>query len=113
MNKDPDINRIRQVAIIQTTAPNSHVVQCGYCGGTGRKPLRTDAECQVTDWSTLTCELCKGKGVLRIECQDIPVYHAYCRGTGRSASDSFPVSRCSECRGVGIQSLTGTLKVLN
>jgi DnaJ-class molecular chaperone len=104
-----------RVAIIQTISPNSFMIRCNFCEGRGVQPGGMDySNWKITRWSEgSACPTCDGKGVLRVESPDIPVYDGICHGTGhRQTSSSNAYGRCEKCNGIGVRSLTGVLKVL-
>jgi DnaJ-class molecular chaperone len=104
-----------QVTIIQTISPTSFMIRCNFCEGRGVKPNKMDySRWKVTDWyEGSACSICNGKGVLRVDSPDIPVYDGVCHGTGHGLTyNSTAGLRCDKCGGVGVRSLTGELKVL-
>jgi DnaJ-class molecular chaperone len=91
---------------------DSYVINCGFCGGHGFVPDCMD-DWKITAWSGSQCPVCDGKGVLRVESPDIPVYHLSCRGTGHLGEDEPDLlQKCTTCHGVGVMSLSGQLKVI-
>ena len=92
--------------------------------GGGREPFFVFADdLSIAESKSSPCSFCHGKGALRVVCEDVPIYDAFCRGTGHhlysdgSLSDwpdpkgqkrkAGPVYRCDHCHGVGVRSLTG------
>lgn len=101
-----------KVVIIQTISPTDYVIQCGWCRGRGLNPYKTQ-NYQITDYRSDTCDICNGKGVLRVQVTDILIPDARCQGTGLySANNSSYPGKCSTCGGIGARSLSGTLKVV-
>jgi len=105
------------VVIVQTVDKNDFVIQCGYCRGRGLKPKEV-VNYQIKSYTSYTCDICNGKGVLRVQVTDILVPDARCQATGLERADNpgsyssdYPV-KCSTCQGVGARSLSGTLKLV-
>lgn len=100
------------ITIIQTLSEQDFVIQCGYCRGRGRKPNRTD-QWQIKDYTGDTCDICNGKGALRVRVVDVLIPDGRCQGTGlNQASDTNPVYKCPTCGGIGARSLSGELKIV-
>ena len=66
----------------------SPAVICAYCNGTGRAAPRT----------TLTCTVCRGKGVVGLKTSDIELC-SECKGYGRKHGEALP---CLKCKGIGV-----------
>ena len=66
---------------VQQIGLNSYVVKCAFCEGRGlepvdirRDPERDDLLLKVTRWSDISpCRVCDGRGLLRIESDDLLV----------------------------------------
>lgn len=105
------------VVIVQTVGQNDFVIQCGYCRGRGLKP-RQVVNYQIKSYSSETCDICNGKGVLRVQVSDVLVPDARCQATGLEKADCAGdydwrvPSKCVTCQGVGARSLSGTLKLV-
>jgi hypothetical protein len=94
---------------------SSHVyaITCGYCRGEGRNPLAT-SDWKVIEYSTGVCDICKGKGTLRVETSDAIIIHGACRGTGLyQDSARYNPGFCPGCHGLGVCSLSGELKIIS
>jgi DnaJ-class molecular chaperone len=102
------------VIVVRELGGNDFVVRCGYCAGEGRMPLETK-EWKVVrfDSNSGSCDVCDGRGVVRVTVADVVISDAGCRGSGLAIpNDTFQVSKCSKCNGVGARSLSGALKIM-
>jgi len=79
---------------VRVAAP---AVICAYCNGEGRANLNRD----------ISCSVCKGKGVVTIECKEIQNCTA-CKGTGKECNSGLP---CLTCKGKGVvtKQITGAV----
>lgn len=100
------------VVIIQTFDKMNYVIQCGFCRGRGRKP-KIIRSWQITEYTGETCDVCNGKGALRVQVNDFLIPDGKCQGTGLDRpDDTAPVYKCQTCAGVGARSLSGELKII-
>jgi DnaJ-class molecular chaperone len=126
---------LKLVSIIKTFGPNTYLIPCVYCWETGRRPLflkegtayivGIEAEWQVADWHNEACPICDGKAALKIESPDVVLVDMFCEGTGHNVSiqqgeeqkteewyEAIADSVCPKCKGLGVRSATGEIKLL-
>jgi hypothetical protein len=105
-----------QAELIQNLEDGVRVIVCGFCEHRGHKPTAMRGW-EVQGWApSAVCPICDGRGVLEVESPDHPVYDAYCNGTGHepdtSLDQGLPDVPCHMCRGLGVRSLHGKLRLL-
>jgi hypothetical protein len=110
-----DHKGLTDVEFIQVIDGQSFVIRCRYCNATGRRPrFMNPDDLEVTEFSDIRCDVCNGKGMLRLKSPDIPVNCGPCQGTGRMksflSSTMWSSITCSYCRGFGILALTGSVE---
>jgi len=95
------------------------LIGCRLCEGTGRSPHAMDMETlAVKKWTQgVDCQVCKGRGMIRVQTSDDLVDHGGCQGTGRPwfhFAGDYIISRvpCSACKGLGVVPLSGSIQVL-
>jgi len=103
---------VTRVTFIQVIGNKSFVISCRYCDGNGRQPGQMLGDGKVVNWRDRACEVCSGKGMLRVESDDIPTNCGPCFGHGRRRGSNFGAEKCRTCSGVGVLSVTGDIKVL-
>lgn len=119
---------------------NAFVIRCAFCEGRAFQPIdmeRTGPDnlfLKVNSWSsTEPCKICDGKGILRVESNDLMVACPICRSSGHDPTvganlnskiyktigqssnyDSKKESGkpCPKCAGIGARSLSGVIKVI-
>ena len=94
------------VRLLQVIPGESFALHCRFCTGTGRLPNGLGDDLAILGFHDRPCELCAGKGVLRLVSSDLPVNCGPCQGTGRRLGID---RRCPTCQGFGVLALTGTL----
>lgn len=119
---------------------NAFVIKCAFCEGSAFQPIdmeRTEPDklfLKVKSWSsTEPCKICDGKGILRVESNDLLVACPICRNSGHdpkvgdTIGSTFKTLRsnhshektvelsgkpCPKCAGIGARSLSGVIKVI-
>lgn len=119
-----------KVIFVQVIDDKSFVIACRCCEGTGRCPRKMAETGRVVVWANqYPCKICAGKGMLRLESDDIPTNCGPCFGSGRTmnlSADRYDPSGekyvhkgpvgyvndnpCHLCDGLGVRSLTGKIR---
>ena len=89
---------------------------CRYCDGEGRDPRLVDPKTLVIEqYKDRACQLCDGRGIVRLQFLDTPTNCRLCEGTGRKAGGpaygTHVCSPCAHCRGIGYLTISGMITV--
>lgn len=103
--------------IIRKLEDHNYIIRCAFCAGRGLIPSRV-VNWKITYYSEKTCDLCEGKGHLRVKANDLLITDGRCNGTGLEEMNSLTgtsqgyTEKCSTCGGLGIRPLSGELVVI-
>lgn len=100
-----------KVTIIEEYGNSCYILKCAFCEGGGLSPSSWGG------YSTNSCEVCNGKGVVGVQIIDgTPPFFICkkCEGSGREPSSwgGYTTNPCRACHGVGGQPITGHMQVL-
>ncbi|MBN1262361.1 MAG: hypothetical protein JXB35_16900 [Anaerolineae bacterium] len=101
--------------ILEALGNNVYRVRCAFCGGRGLKPYKMKGWEIETYHNQEVCPICDGKGVLKLQADDLLIPDARCQGTGHepyNAQQVYHDRACETCQGLGVRSLTGDVRVL-
>ncbi len=103
-----------KVTVIHVISEGRSVIKCSYCNGTGREPF-PKGKINEYFYTDKSCSICGGRGVLVVQHDDTLIKCARCDGTGHEPHPHggyYYNKKCKTCRGSGVLSLTGKLKIL-
>lgn len=105
----------KAITVIAKIGDNAFAVKCSYCAGRGTKITEFNGWTPAK-WGASSCDVCGGKGVIRIDVDDLPFYCALCKGTGHSRDGNYDRantnSTCPTCQKLGIVSLSGKVRII-
>lgn len=94
------------ITIIQQISSSEVIVNCARCKGSGRK--------WPNDSDSSPCWICKGKGVLLLKIEKLPLVEcARCKGSGRKWPSDSDSTECISCGGAGCQPIAGDMIILS
>jgi hypothetical protein len=101
------------ITIVRVIDPATSLITCNYCEGKGRRP-HTVRDWKVTAYYESACSVCKGKGLVTVRVEDMLIPHARCEGSGKARPNAKTrdIKICSGCRGLGVQSATGAIQIV-
>lgn len=120
-----EYRKTTRVEFVEVIGDRSFVIECRYCEGQGKEPYHCFEDGRVEDFKPQSsCSVCGGKRLLRIESSDIPTYDGRCNGTGKALRETsvgvgpggkevkkyWESSQCPDCKGLGVRSITGTIR---
>jgi hypothetical protein len=101
------------ITIVRMLDPTTSLMRCNYCEGTGRRP-HTVRDWKVAASYEAACSVCKGKGLVTVRVEDVLIPHARCEGSGKARPNAKTrdIKVCRGCRGLGVQSATGAIQIV-
>ncbi len=91
---------------------------CRYCDGDGKNPEAMNEETlAIVRYGLSSCDLCSGRGTIRLKFPDSPTNCAICQGTGRAKGSyrhgvgNVGCKPCSKCDGSGYLSMSGRIEI--
>jgi hypothetical protein len=107
------LNKYKITIVMEIVEARLYIIQCNYCEGSGKRPyIITDWK--IMEWGGMVCSICNGRGVIKVQVDDFLIPDAYCEGSGKGKPKARAryINVCKECKGLGVRSVTGNIKII-